>query len=97
MLQRLQLREDPVGGDPRNYICIETSRQLARCHLVFHRAIRASCRIHSGCSLMVEPTWFDNPDAVVCEWIALGRIASREQHLSEASRIRASRRARAAA
>jgi len=95
MCRRLQLSHHPATGQSRTVSCSSTNLTLGRFHIIWNRTVKGTCRQHVDCSVMLERSWFSNPedaDKAVYRWLALARFAARSDHVSAATAL--ARRAR---
>jgi len=87
LMARLQLEDSPPGAIPRNILCSASLIPLARFHKIWNRALKMTCKRHANCSLMVEPWWFEDPEAVLYRWVSLSKFVGEDEHYAESRRL----------
>eukprot|EP00959_Pyramimonas_sp_CCMP1952_P454175 9469498-Pyramimonas_sp.AAC.2 len=93
---KLEVEDVPPGRYPRDIVDAAHDRKpLARLNIAWTKCLMTTCKRHPDCKLWIESKWLDESihDCMkslnVCyRWAAMGRVATRGQHMSEAERIR---------
>ena len=79
-----------ASGFPRDVYCTSSDGRVATIHRVWGTTLKATCRLHPSCNVLLREAWFDSQDSCLDAlrgWVAQGLECTEAEHWSARNRL----------